>query len=110
MQLSLPESEAHIGRFSAYCCEQVINLCSRFGGCGQRVAYLARESGEPIFITNRGEADSVYMSIEAYEEREKMLAHRASILAAETARLAGAPAVTQEALDAKVGMFLNGKV
>ena len=29
------------------------------------------------------------MSIEAYEEREKMLAHRVSILAAEAARLAG---------------------
>ena len=38
VQLSLPESEAHIGRFSAYRCEQVINLCSRFGGCGQRAA------------------------------------------------------------------------
>ena len=75
-----------------------------------QISLLARESGEPIFITNKGEADGVYMSIEAYEEREKMLAHLASILAAETARLAGAPAVTQEALDAKVGMFLNGKV
>ena len=50
------------------------------------------------------------MSIEAYEEREKMLAHRASILAAEAARLAGAPAVTQEALDAEVEALLNGKV
>jgi len=39
-----------------------------------------------------------------------MLVHRASILAAEAARLAGAPAVTQEALDAKVEELLNGKV
>ena len=39
-----------------------------------------------------------------------MLAHRASILAVEAARLAGAPAVTQEALDAKVETLLNGKV
>ena len=38
------------------------------------------------------------------------LNHRASILAAEAARLAGAPAVTQEALDAKVEALLNGKV
>ena len=50
-----------------------------------QISLLARESGEPIFITNKGEADGVYMSIEAYEEREKMLAHRASILAAEAA-------------------------
>ena len=39
-----------------------------------------------------------------------MLAHRASILAAEAARLAGAPVVTQEALDAEVEALLNGKV
>ena len=75
-----------------------------------QISLLARESGEPIFITNKGEADGVYMSIEAYEEREKMLAHRASIQAAEAARLAGAPAVTQEALDAKVEVLLSGKV
>lgn len=30
VQLGLPESEAHIGHFSAYRCEQVIGLCERF--------------------------------------------------------------------------------
>jgi len=75
-----------------------------------QISHLARESGEPIFITNKGEADGVYMSIEAYEEREKMLNHRASILAAEAARLAGAPVFTQEHLDAKVEALLDGKV
>ena len=30
VQLGLPESEAHIGRFSAYRCEQVLDLCRRF--------------------------------------------------------------------------------
>ena len=34
VQLSLPESEAHIGRFSAYRCEQVIDLCGRFVRAG----------------------------------------------------------------------------
>lgn len=72
-----------------------------------QISRLARESGEPIFITNRGEADGVYMSIEAYEEREKMLSHRASILAAEAARLAGAPAYTQQELDAEVEELLH---
>lgn len=38
------------------------------------------------------------------------LAHRASILAAEAARLAGAPTFTQEDLDAKVEALLNGTV
>lgn len=72
-----------------------------------QISLLAKESGEPIFITNKGEADGVYMSIEAYEEREKILAHRASILAAEAARLSGAPAYTQQELDAKVEELLD---
>ena len=74
-----------------------------------QISLLARESGEPIFITNKGEADGVYMSIEAYEEREKMLAHRSGILAAEAARLAGAPVFSQADLDARVEALLNGK-
>ena len=74
-----------------------------------QISLLARETGEPIFITNRGEADGVYMSIEAYEAREKMLAHRASILTAEAARLAGAPTYTQEELDAKVEAMLSDR-
>lgn len=73
-----------------------------------QISLLAKETGEPVFITNRGEADGVYMSIEAYEEREKMLAHRAAILAAEAARLAGAPTYTQEELDARVEAMLSG--
>ena len=35
VQLGLPESEAHIGRFSEYRCEQVTALCHRFtNACG----------------------------------------------------------------------------
>lgn len=48
-----------------------------------KISELAHASGEPVFITNKGEADLVVLSIEAFEEREKMLAHRASILEAE---------------------------
>ena len=60
----------------------------------QQIATLAKASGEPIIITNKGEADLIVMSVEAYEEREKMLAHRASILEAEFSRLSGAPALS----------------
>lgn len=38
VQLGLPESEAHIGRFSEFRCEQVIALCGRFPGAGGRAA------------------------------------------------------------------------
>ena len=37
-----------------------------------QISELAKASGEPIFITNKGEDDGVYMSMAAYEEREKM--------------------------------------
>ncbi len=48
-----------------------------------QISELAKASGEPIFITNKGEDDGVYMSMAAYEEREKMFRHRDKIYAAE---------------------------
>lgn len=65
-----------------------------------QISQLARASGEPIFITNKGEADGVYMSMETYEKREKELALCASILEAEFARLSGAS--THSVADARV--------
>ena len=44
-----------------------------------QISELAKASGEPIFITNKGEDDGVYMSMAAYEEREKMFRHRDKI-------------------------------
>ena len=61
-----------------------------------QISQLAKVSGEPIYITNKGEADLVVQSIEAYEQREKMLAHRASVLEAELDRLSGAPTYSPE--------------
>ena len=65
-----------------------------------KISELAHASGEPVYITNKGEADLVVLSIEAYEEREKMLAHRASILEAELSRLKGEPTYTVEQVEA----------
>jgi len=56
-----------------------------------RIAALAKEAGDPIYITNDGEIELVVLSMEAFEEREKALEHRASILEAEFSRLDGAP-------------------
>ncbi len=61
-----------------------------------QISKLARASGEPIYITNKGEADLVILSIDAFEQREKMLAHRASVLEAELERLSGAQTYTTE--------------
>ena len=61
-----------------------------------KISELARASGEPVFITNKGEADLVVLSIEAYEERERMLSHRASILEAELSRINGEPTYSSE--------------
>lgn len=55
------------------------------------ISSLAHQTEEPIFITINGEGDIVVMSIEAFEAREKMLAHRLSILEAEFSRLNGEP-------------------
>ena len=73
--------------------------------CGmstRRSPELAKASGEPIFITNKGEDDGVYMSMAAYEEREKMFRHRDKIYAAELSRLSGEPVCTPEELDERM--------
>lgn len=38
VQLGLPESEAHIARFSEYRCMQVIRLCDSFTGAACKAA------------------------------------------------------------------------
>ena len=63
---------------------------------------LTKSSGEPIFITNKGEDDGVSLSMEAWEEREKTFLHRARVFAAEVSRLSGEPVYTQEELDKRM--------
>lgn len=67
-----------------------------------QISELAKVSGEPIFITNKGEDDGVFMSMEAYEEREKMFRHRDLIYAAEMSRLNGERIYTAEEMDEKM--------
>lgn len=66
------------------------------------ISELARTTGEPIFITNKGEGDGVFISVDAWEEREKMFRHRDMIYAAELSRLNGEPTFTQEELDKRM--------
>ena len=67
-----------------------------------QISELARISGEPIVITNKGEADIIIMSIDAYDEREKMFCHRDKIYEAEIARLSSEPAFTPEQVHAEL--------
>lgn len=68
---------------------------------------LTKSSGEPIFITNKGEDDGVFLSMEAWEEREKTFLHRARVFAAEVSRLSGEPVYTQEELDKRMESLLR---
>ena len=53
------------------------------------ISSLAHQTQEPIFITKNGEGDLVVMSVEAFEERDKILKHREAVLEAELSRLSG---------------------
>ena len=55
------------------------------------ISKLAHESQEPIYITKNGEGDVVLMSVDAFEDREQILKHRAAILEAEFSRINGEP-------------------
>ena len=69
------------------------------------ISDLARKTGEPVFITNKGEGDGVFMSVEAFEEREKMF--RDAIYAAELSRLSGEPVYSQSELDERMEAIFN---
>lgn len=71
------------------------------------ISELARTTGEPIFITNKGEDDGVFLSMRAWEEREKMFRHRDKIYAAEMSRLKGDPVYTQAELDEQMEAFFS---
>lgn len=66
------------------------------------ISDLAKSSGEPIFIINKGEDDGVSLSMEAWEEREKMFLHRGRVFAAELSWLSGEPVYMQEELDERM--------
>ncbi len=55
------------------------------------ISSLAHSTREPIYITKNGEGDIVVMSIDAFEEREKILSLRAKVLEAELCRLSDEP-------------------
>lgn len=73
------------------------------------VSNLARETGEPIYITKNGEGDGVFMTIEAFEKREELFKLRAKVYAAEQSRLAGEASVSLTEMKKRLSeMYANG--
>ena len=72
-----------------------------------RISDLAKSSGEPFFITNKVEDDGGFLSMEAWEEREKTFLHRDRVFAAEVSRLSGEPVYMQEELDERMESLLR---
>ncbi|MBI9101661.1 MAG: type II toxin-antitoxin system Phd/YefM family antitoxin [Spirochaetales bacterium] len=73
------------------------------------ISSMAHQSQEPIFITKNGEGDLVVMSIEAYEEREKVLRHRESILEAELSRISGEKTYKLEEVQNRIKEIYSGE-
>ena len=75
------------------------------------ISSLAHQTQEPIFITKNGEGDLVVMSVEAYEERDKVLKHREAVLEAELTRLSGEPTFTIEEMKNRLKkLYTSAKV
>lgn len=60
------------------------------------ISNLARESGEPIYITKNGDGDVVVMGIDAFERREQIYKLKLKIAEAELSRLKGEPTISVE--------------
>lgn len=66
------------------------------------ISDLARETGEPIYITINGNGDGVFMNLDAFEKLEESILMRTRVLSAEKSRLAGAKIYTQEEVDERI--------
>ncbi|MCL2605535.1 MAG: type II toxin-antitoxin system Phd/YefM family antitoxin [Defluviitaleaceae bacterium] len=60
------------------------------------ISRIAKESGEPIYLTKNGEGDLVVMAIAAFEKKKRLLELKEKILEAEEQRLSGLPTYTHE--------------
>lgn len=72
-----------------------------------QLSNLAKQTGEPIFITSEGEDDAVFMSMETYEEREKMFRHREMIYEAVFSKLNGENTYTPDEVDARMEVLFD---
>lgn len=62
-----------------------------------KIAALAKETAEPVYITRNGDGDTVLMDLKAFEKREQMLKLRERLLISEKERIAGEVLTLDEA-------------
>ena len=60
------------------------------------ISRVAKETGEPIYLTKNGEGDLVVMSLAAFEKKQRLLELREKLLEAEEVQFAGAPIYTHD--------------
>lgn len=64
------------------------------------ISELCKSTGEPVYLTKNGEGDLVVMDIQAFNQREKMLALQEQLLNIERERINGARYYTVDEVDA----------
>jgi len=74
------------------------------------VSRIAKESGEPVYLTKNGEGDLVVMSIPAYEKHKRLLELKEKLLEAEEQRLNGLPTYTQDEVRQRFARASHGEV
>lgn len=67
------------------------------------VSKLAKESGEPIYITLNGEGDGVFMDIKSFERMKDLLALKEHLLQSES-EIGGKDSCTLEEIAARYGV------
>lgn len=72
------------------------------------VSALCKRTREPVYLTKNGEGDLVVMDIDAFHQREKMLALREALLRVEEDRQAGQGGCSVDDLDAYFGHLIEG--
>jgi len=75
-----------------------------------QISDLVKESTEPVYITKNGEGDMVVMSIEVYEQREKLLDLKEKLLIAEEQRINGEKTLSLEEVHDKLLEKINEEI
>jgi len=73
-----------------------------------KISSLARETGEPIYITKNGEGDIVVMSIGAFEKQMQLMMLKARLAYSEQSLLKGEPTISLAQARKRLEVKYNG--